>query len=61
MNNSQSQTEEGDYSYLPTINRDATRVEQVYELENLIPSEVLDGLELDVKTILETDDISELP
>ncbi|XP_044750566.1 uncharacterized protein LOC123310915 [Coccinella septempunctata] len=61
LNQSQNEINESDTGYLPLINRNASSVDQVYELNNLVPPEVRDGLQSDVNTVLECDDLSQLP
>lgn len=61
LNQSQSQSMQEDSEYLPPINRNASSLEQVYELENLIPSKVMDSLQSDLEVVVETDDLTTLP
>ncbi|CAG9762127.1 unnamed protein product [Ceutorhynchus assimilis] len=50
---------DGDSLYKPKINRDASSKDQVYQLQDLVPQEVLDTLEEKVIEILESDDFKE--
>ncbi|KAL3275820.1 hypothetical protein HHI36_020564 [Cryptolaemus montrouzieri] len=51
---------ESEITYKPPINRDASTIERVYELENLIPENVLQALQVEVDSIVESDDIDSL-
>lgn len=53
------QVDEGESFYKPKINRNATAKEDVYQLENLVPQDVLDTLAEKVSEILEYDDLSD--
>lgn len=52
-------SEDSESAYKPKINRDATTKEQVYQLYDLVPAEVLESLEEKVTEILESDDIKD--
>jgi hypothetical protein len=58
MNETESivvESNENDSAYRPTIHRDASTVEQVYILSELVPDFVLDSLEKEANEVLSSD------
>lgn len=51
-----AKVDDEDNSYKPPINREAERVEQVYELKTLIPKDVLRAVQNEGIPILESDE-----
>lgn len=47
-NDLETTTDTTEATYIPMINRDADRVQDVYSLSNLIPNEVLNSLDENV-------------